>query len=67
MKKLLSKGFSYILGIIIAAILWTLVGWLLTCLLIKFIAWCFMLEFSWRIATGIWFVLALIRIAIKSK
>jgi hypothetical protein len=67
MKKLLSKGFSYILGVTIGAILLMAISWLITCLIIKFITWCFMLEFSWRIATGIWFGMILLRSIFKSK
>lgn len=35
-------------------------SWLLTCGMIFLIAFCFELEFSWRIATGIWLILILI-------
>lgn len=32
------------------------ISWLLTCGLYAFIAWCFSLKFSWKIATGVWVV-----------
>lgn len=36
------------------------ISWAITCGFIKLIAICFGLEFSWKIATGIWLTLGLI-------
>lgn len=36
-------------------------SWFTTCWVIKLITLCFGLQFSWRIATGIWLIICLIR------
>ena len=36
-------------------------SWLITCGLVKLICMCFGLTFSWRIATGVWLVMTLIK------
>lgn len=36
-------------------------SWFVTCTIIKFIAFCFGFSFSWRIATGIWLILLLLK------
>ena len=36
-------------------------SWIATCGIVKLICLCFGLAFSWAIATGIWFVMILLR------
>lgn len=41
------------------------ISWLMTCGLIKLITLCFGLTFSWAVATGIWFIMWLLRSIFK--
>ena len=47
------------------------ISWFVTCTIIKFIAFCFGFSFSWRIATGIWLILLLLKqvfnVTVKAK
>lgn len=36
-------------------------SWIITCGIIKAITWCFGWRFSWRVATGIWIILCLLK------
>ena len=62
-----------VVALIVIAILVLAYGlsWIITCGIIKLITMCFGLAFSWKIATGIWLVLCLIRgifsVTVKSK
>lgn len=49
--------------LIIIAILVAIYGisWIITCGIIKLITMCFGLTFKWNIATGIWFVILLLK------
>lgn len=40
-------------------------SWLITCLVIKLICWCFGFSFSWKVATGIWLCLILAESVLK--
>lgn len=65
MKKLgaiiFEKGFIVGLCIIAIMLLGYGLSWIITCGLVKLITICFGLEFSWKIATGIWLVFVLIK------
>ena len=37
------------------------ISWVATCGLVKILSLCFGFVFSWKLATGIWFVLLLLR------
>jgi hypothetical protein len=52
----------YILIFLIAILSALALSWLLTCGLVKAISVCFSFEFSWKIATGIWCVIMLLRL-----
>ena len=52
------------IGCVAAFLIFLAVGgisWLLTCGIIKLIAMCFGLTFSWEVATGIWLIMCLAR------
>lgn len=40
-------------------------SWVLCCAIIKAICWCFSLEFSLKVATGIWLCIWLFNIAVR--
>ena len=42
-------------------------SWIVTCGIVKLIALCFGLTFSWPIATGIWLVLCLLEFFFKRR
>ena len=58
-KKILG---SIGIGALILVVLCT-ISWLTTCGLVWLITWCFGIEFSWAIATGVWLVLFLAKCA----
>ncbi len=61
MKKLLSElGSKPILFIILIIITFTAISWGVTCGIIYLITLCFELNFSLKVATGIWLVLGLL-------
>lgn len=45
-------------AIVLAAIF---VSWLGACAIWKAITWCFGLNFEWAVATGVWFILILLK------
>lgn len=60
---------NILVGILIILIIGVLIGvsWVVTCLLVKLVAWCFGLAFSWKVATGIWVVLFILKSTFKGK
>ena len=56
-----SDGFIAILIIILLVVLVYGISWIFTCGLIKVITLCFGWKFSWGIATGIWFIILLLK------
>ena len=57
MKGILAAGF---IGIVIMAFVYG-ISWIATCGLIKLITLCFGWTFKWSIATGVWFILCLLK------
>lgn len=55
-KTFLGVLFGVLLFVIVEAI-----SWIITCGIIKLITLCFGWTFSWAIATGIWFVMILLK------
>jgi hypothetical protein len=56
---------TIIIAIIIAIIAVIGGSWLVACGIVKLITLCFNLTFSWKIATGIWFMYMVIHYIIK--
>lgn len=50
-----------IIVIIIGLIICFVLSWLVTCGLVWLVCKCFSLAFSWKIATGIWFICLIAR------
>lgn len=60
LKKLKENGATVaVIALLVVAIFAT--SWLVTCLIVKGIMWCFGLTFSWKIGTGVWLVFILLR------
>jgi len=60
-KNKILKGGAITIGVIfILAILYGL-SWIVTCGIIKLICMCFGFHFTWKIATGIWLILAILQ------
>lgn len=58
-----------IVKIIIITLLALAFSWIATCGITKLITWCFNVDFSWEIGTGVWLILLLLggfRINVKS-
>lgn len=47
--------------VLISAVILLILSWLITCGIVKLITLCFGLTFSWAVATGIYFLLLLIK------
>lgn len=70
MSEIRKNGKSaWIYGIAFIAILIVFLAfsWICTCGIIKLITLCFSLNFSWKIATGIWLILCLITTIVQRK
>ena len=65
-KKIKDGGIVAVVIIVMLALLYS-VSWIITCGIIKLITVCFGLVFSWKISTGIWLVLCLVSVTVKSK
>ena len=69
-KKTLGSAIGVMLGILLVILLYG-ISWLATCGIIKLITMCFGLNFTWKIATGIWLVICLLKpvfnVTVKNK
>lgn len=64
-----TRKFGFTLGCLAAVLIFLFVcavSWIATCGIVYLITLCFDLTFSWAIATGIWFVIWLLRSIFKS-
>ena len=59
-NKKLEKTIEVFIGILVVILLYGL-SWILTCGIIKLITMCFGLVFTWKIATGVWLVICLLK------
>lgn len=57
----LKNKFKDPLIIMLVILILLLLSWIVTCGLIKLVTLCFGWNFSWRIATGIWIVIFLLK------
>lgn len=65
-RKTLTKVLTALIVVLLLAL--TLgISWISTCGIIKAITWCFGWEFSWKVATGVWFVVLLAQSVFKSN
>ena len=56
------RALTHLIAVVIVAFLF----WLCFCLVGMAITWCFGLEFSWRVATGVWIIATLVWIFISA-
>ena len=61
MKDKIKQGGIVAAAVILLLILCGGVSWIITCGIIKLITMCFVLEFSWVIATGIWLIICILK------
>lgn len=59
-------GLVALIGIIIVALCYG-VSWIVTCGIIKLITMCFSLTFKWRVATGIWLAICVLKATFKAS
>lgn len=59
-KKIKDGGVVALVVIVIVALAYA-ASWIITCGIIKLITMCFGVAFSWKIATGIWLIICLLR------
>lgn len=59
--KYKKHGWLAVVGAILIVAAIFAFSWVVTCGIIKLITVCFGLKFSWKVATGIWLVMFLIR------
>lgn len=59
--------FVGIVSIVFMVLLGIGLSWIATCLTVKAITWCFGIAFSWKVSTGIWLIVCLIRLAFPKK
>lgn len=59
-------GGATLLSVLISALFWG-ISWISTCGIIKLITMCFKWQFRWSYATGIWFVIMILKSIFGSK
>ena len=59
-KRLKNIGFGIVFAVLLMALIYGF-SWIITCGLIKLITMCFGWTFKWRIATGIWLVIVILK------
>lgn len=64
-KKIVAGGITAIVVVGLMIVIYG-VSWIVTCGLIKLVCMCFGLTFTWKIATGIWIVLAILQSVFKT-
>lgn len=70
MKKLfaaLKVGGKIGFGVILLIIAMCALSWIITCGIVYVITLCFGWTFTWAIATGIWFIMCLVRAAFHNN
>ena len=68
MKVKTAKAIGHIVGVLIAVFIFLAVcavSWIVTCGIIKLITLCFGWTFTWKLATGVWLVMFLLRSIFK--
>ena len=59
-RNIATKGIATVIVLGVIIVIYG-VSWIVTCGLIKLVCMCFGLTFTWKIATGIWIVLAILQ------
>lgn len=66
MKQKIAEG-GIVTIVVIGMLLFAYgLSWIVTCGLIKIVCVCFAFKFTWKIATGIWIVLAILQSVFKT-